>query len=136
MAAQVNVTKHVARIRTAEEAGELTPELLYEELFGYIRSKYLLDPEDCRSERMNDLAQDSLAKTLRVAPELVADLDNIKTCGSASSTTAKIVLLYTAIQRDLEIRIPAEKTAYVDTVRDLSDLVWNVMESEKGDHSR
>ena len=115
---------HIARIRTAPE---LTYELLDRELVEYIKSKFHLTDSDCTTDHFETLSEISLSKSMAISRELVAEFDLARSCDGVSSVRAKMVLLYMAIQKELGVTLPPEETAYVDSVHDISKMVWKAM---------
>lgn len=113
----------------------LTEAVLHEHLCAFIRYKFLLEPEDCTTDSFNDWIQVSLAKSMHISKDLVAEFDRAKTCDGATSAMAKRILLLVAIQQGLQITLPAEEAAAVVTLSDLTHLVWTVMAgSEQWQH--
>lgn len=115
---------HITRIKTAPE---LTYELLDHELVEYIKSKFHLTDSDCTTDNFEALSEISLSKSMAISRELVAEFDLARSCDGVSSVRAKMVLLYMAIQKDLGVTLPPEETAYVDSVHDISKMVWKAM---------
>lgn len=92
----------------------------------FVMIKYRLSDEDMPvGENFNEIAEISLAKTLKMAKELVEEFENAQSCDGTTSTMAKKVLLFRAIERGLDIEIPAMESARVGTMSDLTRLVWD-----------
>lgn len=94
----------------------------------YILCKFMLSADECTDELLDSLAQQSLAKSMKLPKEIVSDADLGKGCGSAGSLVTKRVLLFMAIERDFRIRLPANEAAKIVTLSDISSLVWRSME--------
>ncbi len=92
-------------------------------LRGYIFSKYMLPEGECRSDRIADLTEASLARMMKVTPELAAQLDTARSCAGATSATVKKALLFQAMERELEIVLPAAEAVAAKDVTDLARLV-------------
>lgn len=122
---RTDADSHIDKIRAADP---LTYDTLHEELYDYVLAKFLLEPSDKpEDDNFNALAELSLAKSQKVSPELVEEFDTAQSCDGATSSMAKKVLLYMAIQKALNIELPAAESARVKTMQDLSRMVWNTL---------
>ena len=92
-------------------------------LRGYIYSKYMMPENECRSDAISDLTEASLARMMRVTPELAAQLDTARSCAGATSATVKKALLFQAMERELRIVLPAAETVAAKDVTALAKLV-------------
>ena len=92
-------------------------------LRGYIFSKYMMPECDCRSDRIADLTEASLARMMKVTPELAAQLDTARSCAGATSATVKKALLFQAMERELDIVLPAAEAVGARDVTALAGLV-------------
>ena len=92
-------------------------------LRGYIFSKYMMPEGDCRSDRIADLTEASLARMMKVTPELAARLDTARSCAGATSATVKKALLFQAMERELQIVLPAAEAVGARDVTELAGLV-------------
>lgn len=121
----------VAAVRTARDAGTLTRDGFERHLRSYILFKYRLEPEEATDAQgraedgLEALAQLSLDKALRKAPDRAVSETMSATCDGADSVTTKQALLIMAIQRDFDIVVDGFAVAFVDTVRGLAELVWD-----------
>ena len=118
---------HIAAIKAAPAP---TRELVRREVRGYIMAKFHLTEDDCATESFRDLAGLSLSKSMRLSPELVKEYDLARSCDGTSSRTAKMVLLFLALQRDLGIRFDPMSTAEAETLTDVGDLVWEQLKKQ------
>ena len=98
-------------------------------LRGYIFSKYMLPENGCRSDRIAALTEASLARMMKVTPELAAQLDTARSCAGATSATVKKALLFQAMERELDIVLPAAEAV---AARDVTDLARLVMRCREG----
>ena len=115
-------------IRNAEP---LTYELFHKNLRGFVLTKYMLDENDFTEESsFDDLVEISLAKTMKIDKSLVEEFDTAQSCDGATSAMAKKVLLFMAIQKELNIELPAGPTARLKKLDDLIDLAWESMPKE------
>ena len=121
--------RHIEAIRSAPEQ---TPELVRAHVRGYIQCKFHLTEEDCVTENFKALAELSMSKSMLLSPELVKEFDLAKSCDGVSSTMAKMVLLFMALQRDLDILFEPMETARAETLADIGDLVWKELKKKTG----
>lgn len=113
--------EHMERIRSKSGIGF---EEFHRELSGFILSKYMLWDEDCSGMSFDDIARLSLARSMKISKELVEEFDLAKSCDGISSLIAKKVLLLRAIERELELQLPAGETARAETIEDISRLAY------------
>ena len=106
-------------------AAPLTKELFTEKLRDYVLHKYMLDPAAALPEDFSALTDLSLARSMKISPELVREFDLARSCDGASSAMAKKVLLFMAIQRELGIELPAMASARITNLAALAELAWN-----------
>ena len=92
-------------------------------LRGYIFSKYMMPENECRSDAISDLTEASLARMMRVTPELAAQLDTARSCAGATSATVKKALLFQAMEREFQIVLPAAEAVGARDVTELAGLV-------------
>ncbi|MBR3244151.1 MAG: hypothetical protein IKG70_05150 [Lachnospiraceae bacterium] len=124
---RLEAEQHMENIRSADP---LTYETLHEELYRFVLIKYLLSDEDRPdNDSFSDLAELSLSKSMKVSPALVEEFDAAASCDGATSVMAKKVLLFMAIQRELNIELPAAESARIKTMHDLSRMVWNTLKT-------
>jgi len=116
-----------AHMNSIKSAQPLTYDLLNRELRGYIKAKFHLTDEDCTTDIFSELAGISLSKSMKLSPELVKEFDMARSCDGVTSQTAKMLLLFMAIQRDLSIKLPPMETAYAETLEDICIMVWKAM---------
>lgn len=115
-------------MKTIQETIPLGYDVLREQLRQYVLDKFLLTEEDVPADGSFDgLVELSLSKSMKISPELVEEFDTAKSCDGATSAMAKKVLLFMAIQRALNIELPALESARVKTLEDLSAMVWNTL---------
>lgn len=112
-------------------ANPLTEDILYNEILEFIRCKFMLSSEDCKACDYNFDAMStlSLSNSMKISKELVEQFDMAKSCDGVSSAMAKKVLLFMAIQKSMNITLPARETATVKTVRDISTMIWTTLNS-------
>ena len=98
-------------------------ERVYPLAFGYVRSKYLLTPEQCESEKLLDLADVSLRQTLALKRRGIQVGEIARSCAGASSVITKKILLMKALQEDFRISMTPEEFADIDTLTDLTEFL-------------
>ncbi len=125
LASRTAAALHIEAINTAPE---LTYELVHREITEYIKAKFHLEDADCVTDNFRELAGISLAKSMQVSPELVKEFDLARSCDGVTSQTAKMVLLFLALQRDLKITFDPLSTAETETLSDISALVWEQLQ--------
>lgn len=113
--------EHIANIQNAPEPDR---DLVQREVRAYIMAKFHLTEEDCTTDNFSQLAEISLSKSMKISRELVKMYDLARSCDGVSSHTAKMVLLFMALQKDLKIRFQPMETAEAETLEDIGDLVW------------
>ena len=111
-------------MNAVKSACPLTEEAFNGHMFNYILYKFLLLPEEVKSRDFNDLAEQSLAKSAGISKDLVKEFDQAQSCSGTSSVMAKKVLLFMKLQRELNIKLPAEGSARVKSIDELIRLVW------------
>ncbi len=122
-----------ARIQSKEQIDQLfqsetiTFEELNERITDFILAKFMLEKAECEGIDFQKLSELSLAKTMKISPELVKEFDTARSCAGATSATAKKTLLYLAIQKALNIELAAEKTPKVHSFEEFTVLVWDGM---------
>ena len=123
-------SKRLAAADMAEikAAVPLMREHFAEKLREYVLHKYMLSPEMELPEDFSALTDLSLARSMRISPELVREFDLAKSCDGASSAMAKKVLLFMAIQRELGIELPAMESARITSIAALADLAWGELQ--------
>ncbi len=120
-------TQEMALIKSANP---LTLPFLHEHLYNFVLAKFMMTKDDCPNDNFTDIANASLAKSMKISPELVKEFDNAKSCSGTSSVMAKKVLLFLKIQKELDIILPAERSAKIKTMSDLSDMVWDTLQEQ------
>lgn len=96
---------------------------LHEHIYEYVLYKYNLSGEVRDVYVLNDLAELSVAKALKLSREQAVAFDNKGTCDGTTSAMNKKVLLLMAVQRELDIRFPPLETAKITTTQLLADAV-------------
>lgn len=96
---------------------------VYPLVMGYIRDRFLLDRDRCRSDRLLDLADASLRYLLELK-RMGIDLGRIsRSCAGASSVITKKVLLMKAVQDAFNVTMTPEEFAHITTVTELTHFI-------------
>ena len=127
LASRNAASSHIEALRAAPE---LSYELVHREVSAYIKSKFHLTDADCVTDNFRELAGISLSKSMQISPELVKEFDLARSCDGTTSQTAKMVLLFMALQRDLDIRFDPMAAAEAETLSDISALVWEQLKAK------
>ena len=112
-------------IDTIKNSRPLTRELVREQISQFILIRYFLDDEDVSGLSFDEIAERSVAKSANVSKDMVKELDTSVDCMGASSLTAKKAMLFRQIEKLLDITFPAMQTAWVETLDDIGDLVFD-----------
>ncbi|MBR3397395.1 MAG: hypothetical protein IKG70_06080 [Lachnospiraceae bacterium] len=118
---------HIANIKNA---AAIRYDLVRQEVREYIKARFHLTEEDCVTDNFSQLAQISLAKSMKISRELVEEFDLARSCDGVSSHTAKMVLLFMALQKDLGIQFRPLETAEAETLDDIALLVWRELKAQ------
>lgn len=119
--------RHMNRIRETEP---LRYDLVKQEMTQYVLVKYLLTEEDLRvTDSFDGLTELSLSRSMQVSPALVKEFDTAQSCDGATSAMAKKVLLFRAIERGLDIQIPAMRSARLKSMEDFTEMIWDAMKA-------
>jgi cysteine desulfurase/selenocysteine lyase len=94
---------------------------VYPLVFGYIRSRFLLEPEMCPGEKLFDLADASLRRLLALKREGIEAGEIARSCAGASSVITKKILLFKAMEEDFSFSVTPEEFAGITTVTELTE---------------
>ena len=83
----------------------------------------MLPENECRSDRIDVLTETSLARMMKVTPELAEVLDTARSCAGATSAMVKKALLLQAMERELDVTLPADKATRAKDVGALAELL-------------
>ena len=96
-------------------------------LRGYILGKYMMPEGECRSDRIAALTESSLARMMKVTPELAKQLDTARSCAGATSATVKKALLFQAMEREFRVDLPAPGVVAAGDVTALARLLTSCL---------
>ena len=104
-----------------------TWETLHEDLYGFILSKYILLGDVTDVYNLTELAELSVAKTIRMPKEESRQLDGAHSCEGTTSAMNKKVLLLMALQKGLDIKFLPDTTADLTDTRQIAQEVWHLL---------
>lgn len=116
---QIQAEAYAAAVR--ENAGDVG--LVRENLAGYIRCKFFLEPADMTGDDirvLSDAGTEKLASLRRGGLEFA---DKASGCTSAASSVIKKALLMLSLGRTLKLTFDPDVTAGIDTISELAELV-------------
>ena len=87
----------------------------------------MMPENECRSDRISALTEASLARMMKVTPELAEVLDTARSCAGATSAMVKKALLLQAMERDLGVTLPADKATQAKDIGALTELLLSCM---------
>ena len=105
-------------------------EALHQDLYGFILSKYILLGDITDIYDLTELAELSVAKTIRLPKEDSQQLDGAHSCEGTTSAMNKKVLLLMALQKGLNIKFSAQNTADLTDTRLIAQEVWNLLNTK------
>lgn len=109
--------------------GKLKNPVLTEDEFScliaeFVRCKFFLEPDECTTDNLLELAEISVEKLLRVNDRSVKLAQGSNTCTNQSSTDIKKVLLSLTLQRALGVKFTPEESANLETVDQLARALY------------
>lgn len=104
-----------------------TWETLHKDLYGFILSKYILLGDVTDVYNLTELAELSVAKTIRMPKEESRQLDGAHSCEGTTSAMNKKVLLLMALQKGLGIKFLPDTTADLTDTRQIAQEVWHLL---------
>lgn len=113
--------------------GELTLGRCEQLVVRFVAAKFRLSDEEAREagDGLEALAQASLAKMLRIAPELVGREDRAANCDGADSATVKQALVIMALRREFGVELDCFKAGLAATTGELAALVWAAVRDDR-----
>ena len=96
----------------------------------YIPGKLQLQGEEV-SDNITIMVRTSISKATGISLEKLREMDRPGACGSAPAVLAKRVLLFLDIQKQLDITLPPEKLYDVQTIEELTNLAFPLLEEKK-----
>lgn len=119
--------KSVEYMKKMQSLSYPTWETLHEDLYGFILSKYILLGDVTDVYNLTELAELSVAKTIRMPKEESRQLDGAHSCEGTTSAMNKKVLLLMALQKGLDIKFLPDTTADLTDTRQIAQEVWHLL---------
>ena len=119
--------KSVEYMKKMQSLSYPTWETLHEDLDGFILSKYILLGDVTDVYNLTELAELSVAKTIRMPKEESRQLDGAHSCEGTTSAMNKKVLLLMALQKGLGIKFLPDTTADLTDTRQIAQEVWHLL---------
>ena len=119
--------KSVEYMKKMQSLSYPTWETLHEDLYGFILSKYILLGDVTDVYNLTELAELSVAKTIRMPKEESRQLDGAHSCEGTTSAMNKKVLLLMALQKGLGIKFLPDTTANLTDTRQIAQEVWHLL---------
>lgn len=119
--------KSVEYMKKMQSLSYPTWETLHEDLYGFILSKYILLGDVTDVYNLTELAELSVAKTIRMPKEESRQLDGAHSCEGTTSAMNKKVLLLMALQKGLGIKFLPDTTAELTDTRQIAQEVWHLL---------
>lgn len=108
---------------------------LYEHLRKYVLAKYMLDMEICPTDIINEIMLISLERAMRTDRAFIEEYERGGSCESTTPTITKRILLFMALQQELNIKLAPQKMANVVSIADLANLIWQSWQTTSQLHS-
>ena len=106
---------------------------LHTYIYDYVLYKYNLFGEVSDVYVLDDLAELSVAKAIKLSKEQVIAYDNKASCDGATSAMNKKVLLLMAIQKELNIKFPLDEVVQIKDTKKLTSVVYRQLNGEMAD---
>lgn len=116
-AAQANT--ELEKIRSAPDMGR---EKMAEVLRRYAARRLMLDASEV-SDNITKMVRIHVSKTMHIPEEELKNMDKPGMCGSAPAVLSLRILMFLAVQEQLGVKLPAQKTPDIQTVQDLAELL-------------
>lgn len=106
---------------------------LHTYIYDYVLYKYNLFGEVSDVYALDDLAELSVAKAIKLSKEQAIAYDNKASCDGATSAMNKKVLLLMAIQKELNIKFPLDEVVQIKDTKKLTSVVYRQLNGEMAD---
>ena len=106
---------------------------LHTYIYDYVLYKYNLFGEVSDVYALDDLAELSVAKAIKLSKEQAIAYDNKASCDGATSAMNKKVLLLMAIQKELNIKFPLNEVVQIKDTKKLTSVVYRQLNGEMAD---
>lgn len=105
----------------------LTADFVSEHLRKYVLNKYFLDEECCPTDNINDIMLISLERALKIDRNLIKETEKGGACDRGTPVMTKRILLFLALQRELNIVLPPAEAAKAKTTAQLAQIVFKAL---------
>lgn len=106
---------------------------LHTYIYDYVLYKYNLFGEVSDVYVLDDLAELSVAKAIKLNKEQAIAYDNKASCDGATSAMNKKVLLLMAIQKELNIKFPLDEVVQIKDTKKLTSVVYRQLNGKMAD---
>ena len=106
---------------------------LHTYIYDYVLYKYNLFGEVAEVYVLDDLAELSVAKAIKLSKEQAIAYDNKASCDGATSAMNKKVLLLMAIQKELNIKFPLDEVVQIKDTKKLTSVVYRQLNGKMAD---
>lgn len=106
---------------------------LHTYIYDYVLYKYNLFGEVADVYVLDDLAELSVAKAIKLSKEQAIAYDNKASCDGATSAMNKKVLLLMAIQKELNIKVPLDEVVQIKDTKKLTSVVYRQLNGKMAD---
>lgn len=106
---------------------------LHTYIYDYVLYKYNLFGEVADVYVLDDLAELSVAKAIKLSKEQAIAYDNKASCDGATSAMNKKVLLLMAIQKELNIKFPLDEVVQIKDTKKLTSVVYRQLNGKMDD---
>ena len=106
---------------------------LHTYIYDYVLYKYNLFGEVSDVYVLDDLAELSVAKAIKLSKEQAIAYDNKASCDGATSAMNKKVLLLMAIQKGLNIKFPLDEVVQIKDTKKLTSVVYRQLNGKMAD---
>lgn len=106
---------------------------LHTYIYDYVLYKYNLFGEVADVYVLDDLAELSVAKAIKLSKEQAIAYDNKASCDGATSAMNKKVLLLMAIQKELNIKFPLDEVVRIKDTKKLTSVVYRQLNGKMAD---
>ena len=106
---------------------------LHTYIYDYVLYKYNLFGEVSDVYVLDDLAELSVAKAIKLSKEQAIAYDNKASCDGATSAMNKKVLLLMAIQKELNIKFPLDEVVQSKDTKKLTSVVYRQLNGKMAD---
>lgn len=116
-------TKAWAELETLRAQKTLSADFMRTHLRRHILAKYMLDETTCPTDNINEIMLISLERAMHIDRTLIKETEKGGACDRATPVVTKRVLLFLALQKDLQTQLPPDALAQAETTADVADII-------------